>query len=553
MDAYNCVLSDSTSEKCFDGVPQPFLCENSTEENKSVPSSILDSVEEGPRPGVSRGGHRHYTAKQKAWRGQYCCVPLCHSSSGEKAERERLGMQRLSFHSFPDVSSDKGKMWIAKIRRDPGPNFVINSNTKVCSLHFTLDDYISGDVLHSARRVLKATSVPSVFPWTREMQQRTTTTSRLAASVYQRADMIETRGEGQGTPVDSDWSEENFMEVGGNSIDVAEMQRRIDELQVKLSEVENAFQRSLFRLENICDNDEFVKFYTGFSDYNTLIAFYEEVLESDAKVMRQWEGKNSKDDYDDTKTGRTCKLPLLEQFFLTLVRLHLGLLELDLAKRFRISKSSVSRIVSTWINLMFHSLKALERYPRWHIVKKYMPEVFKKDYPNTRLIIDATEFPIERPSSLLSQSCTFSSYKNRNTVKVLVGIMPSGVVTFVSPTYEGSISDRKLVEVSGLLDLLETGDEIMADKGFQIQDLLAPLGVRLNIPPLLSSNTQMPVDDVFHTRKIAHLRIHVERAIGRAKQFHILQHTLPASMWDSINELVYVCFMLTNFSPPLVA
>ena len=57
--------------------------------------------------------------------------------------------------------------------------------------------------------------------------------------------------------------------------------------------------------------------------------------------------------------------------------------------------------------------------------------------------------------------------------------MPSGVVTFVSPTYEGSISDRKLVEVSGLLDLLETGDQIMADKRFQIQDLLAPLGVRL--------------------------------------------------------------------------
>jgi len=101
--------------------------------------------------------------------------------------------------------------------------------------------------------------------------------------------------------------------------------------------------------------------------------------------------------------------------------------------------------------------------------------------------------------------------------------------------------------------LLEVGDEIMADKGFLIQDLLAPLGVRLNIPPFLSSNTQMPVNDALHTRKIAHLRIHVERAIGRAKQYRILQQVLPASMWDSINELVYVCFMLTNFSPPLVA
>ena len=132
--------------------------------------------------------------------------------------------------------------------------------------------------------------------------------------------------------------------------------------------------------------------------------------------------------------------------------------------------------------------------------------------------------------------------------------MPSGVVTFIFPTYEGSISDRKLVGVYGLLDLLETSDEVMADKGFQIQDLLAPLGVRLNIPPFLSSNSQIPVEDVLETRRIAHLRIHVERAIGRVKQFRILQHVIPASMWDSVNELGILCmFMLTNFYPPLVA
>lgn len=75
-------------------------------------------------------------------------------------------------------------------------------------------------------------------------------------------------------------------------------------------------------------------------------------------------------------------------------------------------------------------------------------------------------------------------------------------------------------KVSGILEKLECGDEIMADKGFQIQDLLAPLGVRLNI---LNTKEQMPVSDVHLTRKIAHLRIHVERAIGRVKEFHILQ------------------------------
>ena len=96
---------------------------------------------------------------------------------------------------------------------------------------------------------------------------------------------------------------------------------------------------------------------------------------------------------------------------------------------------------------------------------------------------------------------------------------PSGAISFVSEAYERCISDRKLVEVCGLLEKLESGDEIMADKGFTIQDLLIPYGVHLNVPPFLQSKTQMAVSDVFTTKKIARLRVHVERAIGRVKDY----------------------------------
>ena len=134
----------------------------------------------------------------------------------------------------------------------------------------------------------------------------------------------------------------------------------------------------------------------------------------------------------------------------------------------------------------------------------------------------------------------------------MIGIIPSEAVVFVSSTYEGSISNKKLVEQSGLLDKLEVGDEIMADEGFDIQDLLAPLGVKLNIPQFLSSNSQFSSEDIMHTKKIAKLRIHVERAIERIKEFRILQSPICATMWDSINEIIYVCAVLCNFSPPLV-
>ena len=344
----------------------------------------------------------------------------------------------------------------------------------------------------------------------------------------------------------------NSTEVMDEETQIAELQKEVFELKNIIERTENKLSRALFRLENIKDDNNFIKFYTGFTDYMTLMVFYNEVLESNALFMRQWSGQRSKCEYEDVKVGPSCKLPLKEQFFMTLVRLRLGLLELDIATRFGISQSSVSRITNTWINLMYHNLKSIETFPPWHIVKKYMPEAFKKEYPNTRIIIDATEFSIERPSSLLSQACTFSSYKNKNTVKVLIGVTPSGAILFVSEAYKGSISDRKLVEVSGLLKKLEPGDEIMADKGFTIQDLLIPCGVWLNIPPFLQGNTQMAANDVFATKNIARLRVHVERAIGRVKEYRILQSTLPASMWDSISDVIYVCCMLTNFGPPLV-
>ena len=60
--------------------------------------------------------------------------------------------------------------------------------------------------------------------------------------------------------------------------------------------------------------------------------------------------------------------------------------------------------------------------------------------------------------------------------------------------FEGSISDKQIVQRSGFLDILDKkvmvgeikkGDAIMADKGFDIQNDLKKLGLQPNIPPFL--------------------------------------------------------------------
>ena len=90
-----------------------------------------------------------------------------------------------------------------------------------------------------------------------------------------------------------------------------------------------------------------------------------------------------------------------------------------------------------------------------------MPKCFKEKYPQTRVIIDATEIFVEQPAIPELQQLTFSSYKNHNTYKGLIGIAPTGAVVFVSDLYPGAISDKELTRRCGILDMLDKGDAVM--------------------------------------------------------------------------------------------
>ena len=84
---------------------------------------------------------------------------------------------------------------------------------------------------------------------------------------------------------------------------------------------------------------------------------------------------------------------------------------------------------------------------------------------------------------------------------------PLGVVSFLSDLYTGSISDKELTKSSGLYEFLCHGDDVMADKGFDIKDDLAKYGVTLNIPAFLKGKMQFSKEQTEHNKKIASLRI----------------------------------------------
>ena len=88
----------------------------------------------------------------------------------------------------------------------------------------------------------------------------------------------------------------------------------------------------------------------------------------------------------------------------------------------------------------------------------------------------------------------------------------------------------------------------MADRGFLIDEALAQVGVGLNIPPFMCGKTQLSAQDEDTTRKIARLRIHVERVIERIKNFRILSYVFPNAMSVDMNKVWVICCYLVNLT-----
>ncbi|KAK3926628.1 Putative transposase for insertion sequence element IS112 [Frankliniella fusca] len=182
-----------------------------------------------------------------------------------------------------------------------------------------------------------------------------------------------------------------------------------------------------------------------------------------------------------------------------------------------------------------------------------MPDGFRKMYPSTRVIVDGTEIPLACPKNPTQAQACFSTYKNRATEKILVGATPSGLISYCSDAFAGSVSDRAIVERSDLIEKCDPGDSVMADRGFTVQDLFAHRNVAVNIPSFLKGQAQLPGLKLLQDRKLASKRVHIERVIGLVKTFKILKKELPAYYVPLGSQITFICCMLCNFREGIVS
>ena len=501
---------------------------------------------------------------------------ICKRTSGNQSN--------ISLHRFPPVSQPvKRKQWLTALNLSDDD---VAEHHRICSLHFPNGDISQTPSLHLGKQFRSPKKV-----WSERAQRAAKRSKNVTIPLPKRSQMCDLRptlthvpselseptGEEDSGPstrmstpigeallsdfsvyeLPSECSEESALETSGLSGEYGSTNVVVHTAlvaRIKVLEEENqvlhqqtSSQCKPFRLSCIAHSDSLVHFYTGFYSYELLISFFD-FLGPVVHELRYWGSKGK------AIRKRKTKLDPLNQFFLTLIKLRLDARERDIAFRFQIAVSTVSKYFITWVSFLYHHLSELPWTPTVEQVRGTLPQAFKEKFPDTYSIIDATEVFIETPCDLMVQSSTWSNYKHQNTAKFIVGCTPNGAVSFVSPLYVGSITDVELTRVSGYLESLQgkEGVSVMADRGFTINDQLSPLGISLNIPPFMGGQSQLQSDKVRSGRQIASLRIHIERVIGRIKSFAILKGALPLSMSRISNQIVSVCTWLVNFQPVLI-
>ncbi len=282
--------------------------------------------------------------------------------------------------------------------------------------------------------------------------------------------------------------------------------------------------------------------YTGFPTIKQLKDTFE-WLKPAAEKTKLWNARRKKKKV--SSRGRRRKiLSLFEEYLLTLIRIRRGYDIDHMAFLFKISQGHASSIFITWTNFLAKCLAPLIKWPSKQVNSGNLPNAFKS-YPKTRVVIDCTEFFIQKPFRPNAQRATWSNYKHSNTFKLLVGIMPTGTITFLSKLYSGSISDVSIVEKSSLIDKLEENDDVMADRGFNIRHLLLKKYCTLNIPAF-SHGKNLSLSSLRKSRKIASVRIHVERAIRRMKTFKIITGIIPLKLRFCLNQIMVIVAFLCN-------
>lgn len=172
--------------------------------------------------------------------------------------------------------------------------------------------------------------------------------------------------------------------------DFGNMVKECTELREVNRKLTETINKQTLTNQSFKNNDSKVKYYTELPSLATLMALFTFVSASTL---------------DSSKTS----LSPFQQYIMVLMTLRLNFGAQDIAYRFGVSQSMVSRYFGKWINVMYVRLQPLVKWPEHDELRKTLPMDFRGDFQKCTVIIDCFEIFIERPTNLMARAQTWSN------------------------------------------------------------------------------------------------------------------------------------------------
>ncbi|XP_057338083.1 uncharacterized protein LOC130676101 [Microplitis mediator] len=463
-----------------------------------------------------------------------CCVIGCISNCQNMA---------VKYYCFPGRTweHERKSIWIANTQENMNQDklWKPTKNSRICSLHFE-----GGEKSNDPR---KLSYNPTIFPWGKSNSVYCTSGKPLLSpskemnmsmeNFSKQTNEIEVQ-----TDFPSDYSSDDFCEIScwHDSL------KNIVSTQISIRKKKNS-EQSTQTSEDTVRNDHDHNFH-----FKNNVGFLRLEDIKDNGMMKQFGGTTSsffENLLDDIKVNNTNhkfikKVTNENRLLLFLMKVKLGLNFNALGCIFKISNVCASTIFHNILEALNLTAKKLIKWPNKETMKQNMSPVFYQ-HPNCRVVIDFLEYRLYTTPSVEQRALRHSSFKGYFVVKFLIGIGINGEIIFISQSYDIQASNCYIVEDCGILNLLETGDEIITLKELhelRSRENLKKIEFKF-IPVKCNYLTNMSKKN--NDRNTELIIKYIDRIFTKLKQFHIMDH-LNTKLFPDINKIMSIVCLLAN-------
>ncbi|XP_048477325.1 uncharacterized protein LOC125488369 [Rhincodon typus] len=319
----------------------------------------------------------------------------------------------------------------------------------------------------------------------------------------------------------------------------SQLQARLDStsgtvlyLSRQLKAEQNATSQAGFCLASVKSSARSLRFYTGFENYAKFDAFLRFVTQDAGLCAGKIRGQPA---HEGPEGGAHGTLSHGDQLLLVLARLRLGLLLQDLAFRFRVSETTVSRVWLNWTDVIRTRLLQIPVTCSLKYIQSFEPKrVLKHQGGETLTLLDCTDLIFEaqakdrgaRPRGL------FRPYRSHYSRCGYVVVSQSGYLTFASGPAAGEEAGEEEDEEE---EEEEGGGPGAAEEGGGRAGGVA----RMKLPEFFFGGS-LTDEQRSVSRQVLSIRSHVDKVLS----FRFLRSAHPRTMETQVDRAWTICCYL---------